>query len=386
MFIYPAHIIKKLSECSVSSPSNLKFNNNKVVIRVGRENIYPTVFDWEFHSRFPILIVQAQPRLVAELVEHVEHPVLATIVGAILDEVIGPDLIALLRPQPDARSVGQPEPAALGLLMGDLQPLALPDTLDPFVVDCPARLAQQFGDLAIAIAAEIDREIKQIKLGECRKHLGALNYPERMAEIGERAFADYFEALARLYAIALGLREFYSVNVPDLNDIKKSRTRIEGAVKWIRTVTNAFARAGMNEQSGVVRLTVRSSENDTLFKKLMDGLPLTFPADLIANMTRPRLRGISATAEGVPGDGWIDLEIACPEQKLSSVEIVLPSVTARLGRVSSSASLNVRDIAGGRPIVNRFPVGNWKVRAVNHDRAEQINGLHLDFHLAFCSE
>src|SRR5215831_592149 len=39
-------------------------------------------------------------------------------------------MIALLRPQPDARSVGQPEPAALGLLMGDLQPLALPDTLD----------------------------------------------------------------------------------------------------------------------------------------------------------------------------------------------------------------------------------------------------------------
>ena len=33
--------------------------------------------------------------------------------------------------------------AALGLLMGDLQPLALPDTLDPLVVDCPAHLAQQ---------------------------------------------------------------------------------------------------------------------------------------------------------------------------------------------------------------------------------------------------
>jgi len=41
---------------------------------------------------------------------------------------------AVLRPQPDARSVGPPEPAALGLLMGDLQPLAAPDTLDPLVV------------------------------------------------------------------------------------------------------------------------------------------------------------------------------------------------------------------------------------------------------------
>ena len=93
----------------------------------------------------------------AELVEHVEHPILASVMGAVLDEVVGPDMIALLRPQPDARSVGQPEPAALGLLMRDLQPLALPDTLDPLVVDCPARLAQQFGDLAIAIAAEYRR-------------------------------------------------------------------------------------------------------------------------------------------------------------------------------------------------------------------------------------
>src|SRR5262249_5661583 len=88
-----------------------------------------------------------------ELVEHVEHPIPATIVGAILDEVIGPDMIAVLRPQADARSVDQPQPAALGLLMGNLQPLTLPDTLDPLVVDCPARLAQQRGDLAIAVAA-----------------------------------------------------------------------------------------------------------------------------------------------------------------------------------------------------------------------------------------
>src|SRR5262249_25778099 len=83
-----------------------------------------------------------------ELVEHVEHPIFASVMGAGRDEVVGPDMIVLLRPQPDARSVGQPEPAALGLLRWDLEPLALPDTLDPLVVDCPARLAQQFGDLA----------------------------------------------------------------------------------------------------------------------------------------------------------------------------------------------------------------------------------------------
>jgi len=83
-------------------------------------------------------------------------------VGAILDEVIGPDMIALLRPQPDARSVGQPEPAALGLLMRDLQPLASPNTLDPLVVDDPARLAQELGDFAIAIAAVLPGKLDNI--------------------------------------------------------------------------------------------------------------------------------------------------------------------------------------------------------------------------------
>jgi len=83
-------------------------------------------------------------------------------VGAILDEVIGPDVIALLRPQPDARPVGQPEPAALGLFMGHLQPLASPDTLDPLVIDCPARLAQQSGDLAIAIAAVLPGKLDNV--------------------------------------------------------------------------------------------------------------------------------------------------------------------------------------------------------------------------------
>src|SRR4029434_2021986 len=52
--------------------------------------------------------------------------------------------------------------AALRLLMGDLQPLALPDTLDPLVVDRPARLTQQFGDRAIAIAAVFSSKIANI--------------------------------------------------------------------------------------------------------------------------------------------------------------------------------------------------------------------------------
>jgi len=82
--------------------------------------------------------------------------------GAIFDKVVGPDVIAVLRPQPDARSVGQPEPAALGLLVGDLQPLASPDPLNPLVVDRPARLAQQSCDLAIAVAAVLPGQFDDV--------------------------------------------------------------------------------------------------------------------------------------------------------------------------------------------------------------------------------
>jgi hypothetical protein len=88
---------------------------------------------------------------VGELVDHIEHSILPSVVGAVLDEVVEPDVIAVFGPQPDARSVRQPEPATLGLFMGDLQPLASPNPFDPFVVHNPARLLQQPSYLAIAV-------------------------------------------------------------------------------------------------------------------------------------------------------------------------------------------------------------------------------------------
>ena len=48
------------------------------------------------------------------------------------------------------------------MFIGDLQPLASPDALDPLVVDYPARLAQELGDLAIAIAAVLPGKLDNI--------------------------------------------------------------------------------------------------------------------------------------------------------------------------------------------------------------------------------
>jgi hypothetical protein len=59
----------------------------------------------------------------------------------------------MCRPQPDARAIGEPKAPAFRLLVGNLQPLTPPDALDPLVINDPARMAQQRGNLAIAIAA-----------------------------------------------------------------------------------------------------------------------------------------------------------------------------------------------------------------------------------------
>jgi len=88
-----------------------------------------------------------------ELVDDVKHANPAPFMSAVLDEVVGPDVVAVLGPEPDAGAVVQPKAAALWLPGRNLQPLASPDPLDPLVIDEPAGLAQQLGDLAIAIAA-----------------------------------------------------------------------------------------------------------------------------------------------------------------------------------------------------------------------------------------
>src|SRR5204863_8175239 len=100
--------------------------------------------------------------LVGELVDNVEHAELTSIMGALLDEVIGPDVVAALGSQPDAGSVIQPQACALGLPGGDLQPLASPDPLDPLVVDQPAGPPQQLGDLAIAVAAILPGQLDDV--------------------------------------------------------------------------------------------------------------------------------------------------------------------------------------------------------------------------------
>jgi hypothetical protein len=82
--------------------------------------------------------------------------------GAVLDEVVGPDVIAVLGPEPDTGAVVEPEATPPGLPGRNLQPLASPDPLDPLVVDEPAGPAQQLGDLAVAVAAIVSGQLDDV--------------------------------------------------------------------------------------------------------------------------------------------------------------------------------------------------------------------------------
>jgi hypothetical protein len=84
-------------------------------------------------------------------------------VGAIFDEVVRPHVIAMLRTQTDARTISQPQPAALGLLGWNLQPLLSPDPLDTLVVDDPTRRCpHELRDLTIAVATVLAGEFDDV--------------------------------------------------------------------------------------------------------------------------------------------------------------------------------------------------------------------------------
>ena len=91
--------------------------------------------------------------LAAGLVDDRQDAELATVMGAALDEVIRPDMPRILGAKSDARPVVQPQPAALRLLLRDLQSFAPPDALDTLTVHRPPRAAQQGRHSAIAITS-----------------------------------------------------------------------------------------------------------------------------------------------------------------------------------------------------------------------------------------
>jgi len=70
-----------------------------------------------------------------------------------VDEIVAPDVVLPLGPQPEARSVVEPESSARLLLGRNLQPLAPPNTLHSIFADQPARHSEQRRNATVPIAA-----------------------------------------------------------------------------------------------------------------------------------------------------------------------------------------------------------------------------------------
>src|SRR5947209_7064499 len=71
-------------------------------------------------------------------------------------------MIAMHRPQPDARAVRQPQSPAFRLLATNFEPLTPADPLDTLGIDEPDRLTQQRCNLAIAMAPVLASQLDNV--------------------------------------------------------------------------------------------------------------------------------------------------------------------------------------------------------------------------------
>src|ERR1039457_2309206 len=94
------------------------------------------------------------------LVNQSQHPQGSPIVGAGADEVVTPDVILPLRPQPHTGAVVQPQASPRALFLRHSQPLPPPDPLHPVLAHTPARLAQLHGDPPIPVAAVLAGQLQ----------------------------------------------------------------------------------------------------------------------------------------------------------------------------------------------------------------------------------
>ena len=111
--------------------------------------------------------------LTAEFVDDGEDAEFPTIVGAPLDEIVGPDMARMFRPEPDAGSIIEPQPTTFRLALGHLEALAPPDPLDALMVHRPAGRMQHRRHPAIAVTPNAARDARRANFKPKAKKAGA---------------------------------------------------------------------------------------------------------------------------------------------------------------------------------------------------------------------
>jgi hypothetical protein len=87
-----------------------------------------------------------------EFIYDIQYLDWATIVSTVCHEIIGPDMMAMGGPEPDARPIVEPETSAFGLFLRNLQPLLAPDAFHPLMIDSPTPSSEQGRNPSITVA------------------------------------------------------------------------------------------------------------------------------------------------------------------------------------------------------------------------------------------
>ena len=107
---------------------------------------------------------QAFPRILLDDGEDLQRP---AVMRAVRHEVIRPDVVPILRPVADARAIHEPQSAPFRLFLQHFEAFPTPQSLDSFVIHCPAFPAQKPGDAPIPIPP-----IQRSQLDEARDQPG----------------------------------------------------------------------------------------------------------------------------------------------------------------------------------------------------------------------
>ncbi len=95
-------------------------------------------------------------------VQDVERPELPAIVCPVMQQVIRPNMVAMFRPQADARPIIEPEPSLLWLFHWHFKPLSPPQPFDTFVAHLPACVSQQGSNSTVAISTKLACQLDHV--------------------------------------------------------------------------------------------------------------------------------------------------------------------------------------------------------------------------------
>ena len=176
-----------------------------------------------------------------ELVNHHQHPKRPSVMRALLNEVVSPDVMAPARSKPDAGAVIQPEPAALGLPRRNLQPFLPPNPRHALGIHMPALGAKQCRDPAIAVTSKLAGKIDD-RFRKRRFIAGHFrNMPLRRASLAKHTAGPAFGYTQRLLNMMHVVPTTGSAQkFPDAASFRMSLSSVRSATAFL---SRAFSRS-----------------------------------------------------------------------------------------------------------------------------------------------